>query len=302
MRRTGFAGSSAVRDGGIVVGNRSGKDMSQPQEARLGLSHTIIDGNFISFTHNGVAISDYARKTVLTNNQFQEVDREILDWGARTIGRSNKAATVAEEGEITARLDDLNGQRELATVQRPAFPSLTSSAAVLRLTPDVHDLHTLVSQLAYAYYRAVDSETAEASCQANLRKLWTLIEQYETRHGALPPATFFPERPLLDDDSLLVLLGEAARALLRCPTVGEDLQRIGLHYVWNQQLSGKKLSEITAPSNTWVMADFVIAHDWMTKNRFCGHRGGVNILYADGSVKRTAPFDKAEWEEWLRKW
>jgi prepilin-type processing-associated H-X9-DG protein len=50
------------------------------------------------------------------------------------------------------------------------------------------------------------------------------------------------------------------------------------------------------------MADFVIAHDWMTKNRFCGHRGGVNILYADGSVKRTAPFDKAEWEEWLRKW
>jgi hypothetical protein len=116
----------------------------------VGLSHTIIDGNFISFTHNGVAISDYARKTILTNNQFQEVGREILDWGARTIGRSNKAVTVAEEGEITAGLDDLNGQRELAAIRRPAFPSLSSSAAGLRLTPDVHDLHTLVSQLAYA--------------------------------------------------------------------------------------------------------------------------------------------------------
>jgi prepilin-type processing-associated H-X9-DG protein len=267
----------------------------------VGLSHTIIDGNFISFTHNGVAISDYARKTILTNNQFQEVDRDILDWGSRTIGRSNKSVTVAEEGEITAGLDDLDGQRELAAIRRPAFPSLSSSAAGLRLNPDVHDLHTLVSQLAYAYYRDVDSETAEASCQANLRKLWTLIEQYETQHGALPQATFFPERPLLDEDSLLVLLGEAARPLLRCPTVGEDLQRIGLHYVWNQRLSGKKLSEITDPDKTWLVADFVIAHDWMTKNQFCGHRGGVNILYADGSVKRTAPFGKAEWEEWLRQ-
>jgi prepilin-type processing-associated H-X9-DG protein len=156
--------------------------------------------------------------------------------------------------------------------------------------------------LAYAYYRDVDSETAEASCQANLRKLWTLIEQYETQHGVLPPATFFPERPLQDEDSLLVLLGEAARPLLLCPTVGEDLQHIGLHYVWNQRLGGKQLSEITDPSNTWVMADFVIAHDWMTKNHFCGHRGGVNILYADGSVRRTAPFGKAEWEEWLSNW
>ncbi len=73
-----------------------------------------------------------------------------------------------------------------------------------------------------------------------------------------------------------------------------------MHYVWNQRLSGKKLSEITDPDKTWLVADFVIAHDWMTKNQFCGHRGGVNILYADGSVNRTAPFGKAEWEEWQR--
>ena len=301
MRRTGFAGSSAVRDAGIVVGNRSGKNMSQPQDARAGLSHTIIDGNFVSFTHNGVAISDYARKTVLTNNQFQEVDREILDWGARTIGRSNKSVTVAEGGEITAGLDDLSGQRELAAIRRPAFPSLTSSAASLRLTPDVRDLRTLVSQLAYAYYRDVESETAEASCQDNLRKLWMLIEKYETQHGVLPEATFFPEHPSLDEDSLLVLVGKAARPLLLCPTVGEDLQRIGLHYVWNQRLSGKKLSEITDPDKTWLVADFVIAHDWMAKNQFSGHRGGVNILYADGSVKRMAPFSETEWDAWLKR-
>ena len=80
MRRTGFARSQPVRDAGIVVGNRSGRDMTTPQDARTALSHTIIDGNFLSFTHNGISVSDYARKTFLL--VFRDGPVDGLDVGA----------------------------------------------------------------------------------------------------------------------------------------------------------------------------------------------------------------------------
>jgi prepilin-type processing-associated H-X9-DG protein len=51
--------------------------------------------------------------------------------------------------------------------------------------------------------------------------------------------------------------------------------------------------------------DFVGAHDWMANNAYCGHRGGVNILYADVSVKWSPPFSTEAWNKsapqaWVR--
>ena len=128
-------------------------------------------------------------------------------------------------------------------------------------------------------------------CQDNLHRLWRRIKQYEAQHGHLPEATFYPEHPGRDEDSLAFLLGSADSPHFVCPTIREDLHRLGLHYVWNQQVSGKSLADIQDTANTWLMADIVIVHDWMVKNHFCGHRGKVNVLYADGHVTPIAARD-----------
>jgi len=48
------------------------------------------------------------------------------------------------------------------------------------------------------------------------------------------------------------------------------------------------------------MMDFVGIYKWMVEVRSCGHQGGVNILYADGSVKRGDAIDMDAWNEWAK--
>ena len=301
MRRTGYTHGRPARDAGIVVGNRSGQDMTKPQDARIALSHTIVAGNFLSFTHNGISVSDYARKTFLTNNVFQEVDRPVLDWGARTIGYANKVVAVTETGENTTKLKDIKNEREMAETSGRLQAALPIRPTGLQLRPSVRELRQLVSQLAYAFYHGVHEERVEQQCRENLRQLWRRIKKYEATHGHLPKAGFYPQRPRSDEDSLIVLLGKEAGSYFICPTIREDLRRLPLHYVWNQQVSGKRLTDIQDPANTWLMADLVVVHDWLVKNHFCGHRGKVNVLYADGTVRSVQPFDRKFWDTWLGK-
>jgi prepilin-type processing-associated H-X9-DG protein len=80
---------------------------------------------------------------------------------------------------------------------------------------------------------------------------------------------------------------------------------LGLNYVWNQKLSGRKLSGLKDPANTWLLMDFVGAHDYMVNHAYCGHRRGVNILFADGSVKWSRAFSTEAWntnapQAWVR--
>ncbi|MDP2990730.1 MAG: hypothetical protein Q8O57_09230, partial [Kiritimatiellota bacterium] len=111
-------------------------------------------------------------------------------------------------------------------------------------------------------------------------------------HGGLPSAIFYPERPLTDKDSIHVLLGKAAAPFMRCPSAGPDFEMLGWpNYIWNSLLNGKKLADIKNPAETWLMMDFVAVHDWMVAQGHCGHRRGVNILYADGTVKWISPFE-----------
>ena len=87
-----------------------------------------------------------------------------------------------------------------------------------------------------------------------------------------------------------VLLGANAPVVFLCPTCSPDLQRFGLNLVWNEKLSCGKLEDSNNPAGVWVLMDFVGAHDWMVSNGCCGHRRGVNILDAAGSVKWSRPF------------
>jgi len=298
MRRTGFERKPHA-SGGIMVGNTSGSDMTKPQDARVALSHSVISNNLVSFTNIGVSVSDYARKTFVLNNEFQEVDKPILDWGGRTIAGSNKSIAIDERGNHNISIPDINSEREIRTDGKTGSIPMEMKVSS-PIVPTPREVHVLVSQYAYCLYTGVNDSSAGEKCQSNLKNLYELIKKYEQENGKLPDATWFPEHPYDDTDSIAVILGEKSLPYLTCPTCAPDFSRAKINYLWNQQFSGKKLSEINAPANKWLMMDFVGIHKWMVEVRSCGHQGGVNILYADGSVRRGDAIDMDAWNEWAK--
>jgi len=112
LARTGFDLPALVR-GGIVVGTPLRMKKAEGQDPRVFLSHTIVADNLLGFTGIGVAVSEAARKTFLLGNAFQRVDRPILDWGARTVIRSNVIRSITESDIETIPIPDAAGDREI---------------------------------------------------------------------------------------------------------------------------------------------------------------------------------------------
>jgi prepilin-type processing-associated H-X9-DG protein len=74
-------------------------------------------------------------------------------------------------------------------------------------------------------------------------------------------------------------------------TSWSSLQDFSRNYLWNEAVSGKRLAGLPNPAGTWLMMDLAAAHEWLVVNRYAGHRGGVNVLYADGHVALDSPAD-----------
>jgi prepilin-type processing-associated H-X9-DG protein len=159
----------------------------------------------------------------------------------------------------------------------------------------------------YCFGRNVESQQCQDECRDHLVALFGLVKAHEKDRGQLPKAAFYPRETALDADSLPVLLGQKPGGSFLCPTCSQELRGLGLNYVWNQKVGGRRLAEIKDPANTWLLMDFVGTHDWMTRNEYCGHRRGVNILYADGTVKWSPPFtteggdSSHPWIDWARE-
>ncbi len=297
--RTGFNFVRPTAGAGISIGGGRG---------RAGTSHTIVAENFLASTYNGISISETARKTFLLRNEFDQVDDPIADRGAQTLLQGNKLSGPKKGNSEPPALADGRNERSLPAWQ-PKDWKPDSSAQLPPLFHDVLALKVMVSQPVYCYAHDIQSETRQAECASNLKNLFELIKAYDAKHGQVPKAAFFPEQPLTSPDSICVLLGTNSPALFTCPTCSPDLQGFGLNYVWNQQLNGERLADIEDPANTWLLMDFVGAHDWMVNNGYCGHRRGVNILYADGTVKWSRPFSTEAgnkgapqgWLQWARE-
>jgi prepilin-type processing-associated H-X9-DG protein len=54
-------------------------------------------------------------------------------------------------------------------------------------------------------------------------------------------------------------------------------------------MGGARLASLKNPEQQWLMMDVVAGHDWLVANRYAGHCGGVNVLYADGRVVWRPP-------------
>ncbi len=123
----------------------------------------------MSFTGAGIVVSDFARKTLLLANRFQEVEHPILDWGAQTIARSNRVQHLDEKGQREAELPEFTGQR-MMQAPGPAAPLWPQAPAKPPVWPSLWDLHVLVSQPVYCFYSGISDAAVEKQCEQNLKQ------------------------------------------------------------------------------------------------------------------------------------
>ena len=113
LHRTAFAAVDHS-EGAVVVGNRSGPDMTKPRDTRVAASHSFILGNNISFTNLGITVADTSWKTFILGNQFEEVPKPLLDFGARTVMQKNTVYSFDGTGEHITPIPDSVNPREIA--------------------------------------------------------------------------------------------------------------------------------------------------------------------------------------------
>ena len=102
----------------------------------------------------------------------------------------------------------------------------------------------------------------------------------------LPTLAYFPADPQTDADSLSVALesyGADARTCV-CPAMHPVLRELGLTYIWNSSLSGKRLPRSGPP--VWLLVEMTAIGSDLPPPHF----GQFNVLFSDGTVHRvTSP-------------
>jgi len=120
-------------------------------------------------------------------------------------------------------------------------------------------------------------------CEANLKRIYRSLELYEVDRGSLPSLAYFPADPINDPDSLLVALesyGADSRSCV-CPALHPVLRDMGLTYIWNSALNGRRIPREGKP--VWLLVEMTAINEELPTP----HLGHYNVLYSDGSVKRV---------------
>lgn len=119
-------------------------------------------------------------------------------------------------------------------------------------------------------------------CESNLKAIYAALELYEQDRGSLPRLAFFPDDPMEDESSLRVVLepyGAVGRICV-CPAAPRSLAALGLTYVWNVRLNGRKMPR---EERVWVLVEMSA----VSADVPAPHLGRYNVLYSDGVVERV---------------
>lgn len=130
-------------------------------------------------------------------------------------------------------------------------------------------------------YAILNRVRASFDCEANLKAIYGALELYEQERGSLPRLAYFPDDPMEDEDSLRVVLepyGAVGRICV-CPAAPRVQASLGLTYVWNVRLNGRKMPR---DEKEWVLVEM----NALSTDVPAPHLGRYNVLYSDGSVER----------------
>lgn len=140
----------------------------------------------------------------------------------------------------------------------------------------------LIALIATGTYYYIRQQMLARECAANLRRIYAALELYEIDRGTLPRLAFFPDDPKQDPDSIVVALtpyGTTPDVYL-CPTAPLPHRELGLTYLWNTRLNGRKIPRASTPE--WMLVEINALSDEVPAS----HMGKYNVLYTDGAVHR----------------
>jgi prepilin-type processing-associated H-X9-DG protein len=248
---------------------------------RSNMSHTIISNNYILNSNTGIQIPKLSRKTYAYKNKFENITVPIRDLGSRTILEGNINLIYTETGKKEQKIEN-----KISLVENMPEKVVTKYKLSDKSSLYAYERYKVMTIVSSMNHQDVSKKDRTDECVENLKQLYKLIQKFETKYAQLPYAAFYPENPLSDKDNIINMLGDEAKKWGMCPTIGKELDGItNIEYIWNAQLNGNKISNIKDPSNTWLLMDIASQHDWMIQNKYAGHQGGYNVLYADGTVK-----------------
>ena len=128
------------------------------------------------------------------------------------------------------------------------------------------------------------TEAQQQVCLQHLQVIGQTFLMGELRGEALPKACFYPKSGSTTDSLPNVMGPKVEHLAWFCPCAPVKLQEHKITYLYNSKLSGKRMSEVTDPSKTWLLADLCLVDSRLP----CTHMDGANILFADG-VARLVP-------------
>ena len=132
------------------------------------------------------------------------------------------------------------------------------------------------------YYALAEVRSAR-ECRTHLQQIYRAMELYEVDRGILPTMAFFPDDPRQDTDSLRVILetyGVEPGAFV-CPAMPDTLADLGLTYVWNVQLNGKRMHQ-EGDEPRWMLVEISA----LSIDVPAPHLRRYNVLFTDGTIQR----------------
>jgi type II secretory pathway pseudopilin PulG len=140
-----------------------------------------------------------------------------------------------------------------------------------------------VLAVTWGIYRFVENRELAENTKNNLRMIYMALEWYEMEQGRLPDLAFFPDDPRHDNDSILVALAKygVTEEMTICPKAPAALKDLGLNFIWNAKLNGRKLFEPGA--REWMLVEMHALSERVP----LPNPNGYTILYTDGKVEQT---------------
>jgi prepilin-type processing-associated H-X9-DG protein len=147
---------------------------------------------------------------------------------------------------------------------------------------EVMVVSAIISSLPTSHFVRAKQLTLQTECMSNLKQIGLAIQMYYQTEGAYPKAAFFPEKPKESPDSIINILadggGNIPAQMWLCPAAPEKMQELGLTFVYNDTIGGRK--SLKHPDKAWLMIELNCVSTSTPKP----HPRGYNILFADGHV------------------
>jgi type II secretory pathway pseudopilin PulG len=135
----------------------------------------------------------------------------------------------------------------------------------------------IVTSLSLGVYTAALQRGKATDCLNNLKQIYQALAMFQQDNDKLPDAKFFPSS-INDPKGIHNILKpyNIKGKVLFCPSLPDELNKYGTNYIWNDNVNGKRLEDLS--SSTWLLTEMTV----VGKDIPPPHTGRYSIIYPDG--------------------